>query len=62
LAFAGIPETSTWTMLALGFLGLGYTGFHHARREARVIDQAMKQASNAWSRNDKSPTLWPSRV
>jgi hypothetical protein len=24
---SGVPETSTWAMMALGFAGLGYVGF-----------------------------------
>jgi hypothetical protein len=29
-----VPELSTWAMLLLGFLGLGYTGYRNARRRA----------------------------
>jgi hypothetical protein len=30
---SGVPEPSTWAMMALGFAGLGYAGF---RRNSKV--------------------------
>jgi hypothetical protein len=29
---SGVPELSTWTMMALGFVGLGFTGYRAKRR------------------------------
>ena len=28
----GAPEASTWVMIALGFAGLGYAGFHRSKK------------------------------
>jgi hypothetical protein len=36
-ATATIPETSTWSMLALGFVGLGFVGFRQPRRVPRSL-------------------------
>lgn len=30
---SGVPETSTWTMIALGFAGVAYGGLYRGRRE-----------------------------
>jgi hypothetical protein len=34
---AQIPETSTWTMMGLGFLGLGLAGWRHKNRASRAV-------------------------
>ena len=34
---SAVPETSTWAMLALGFAGLGYAGFHRNHKTAISI-------------------------
>ena len=34
---AAVPEPATWAMLALGFAGLGYAGFHRGRKTAISI-------------------------
>jgi hypothetical protein len=31
LTILALPEPSTWTMMAIGFVGLGYTGYRRAR-------------------------------
>ena len=31
---AGVPEPSTWAMMLIGFAGLGFAGWHAARRSA----------------------------
>jgi len=33
----GIPETATWTMMVLGFAGLGFAGFWKSRRAPSTI-------------------------
>jgi hypothetical protein len=35
--FAAVPESSTWAMMALGFVGLGYRASLNPRRAARLI-------------------------
>ena len=35
-----VPEPSTWAMLLLGFLGLGYAGYRKASRDRRVFPRA----------------------
>jgi hypothetical protein len=30
-ATGGVPESSTWAMMLLGFAGLGFAGYHKAR-------------------------------
>jgi MYXO-CTERM domain-containing protein len=32
----GVPEPSTWTMMALGFAGLGLAGFRSRRRSVPI--------------------------
>ena len=32
LSGAVVPEPSTWAMMLLGFAGLGFAGYRHARR------------------------------
>jgi hypothetical protein len=32
IASAPIPEPSTWAMMALGFAGLGFVGWHSSRK------------------------------
>jgi hypothetical protein len=32
LSGAVIPEPSTWAMMLLGFAGLGFAGYRHARK------------------------------
>ena len=32
----GAPEPSTWTMMALGFAGLGFAGYRASRKTASV--------------------------
>jgi hypothetical protein len=32
-----IPEPSTWVMIALGFVGLGYAGFRQKRQTPRCL-------------------------
>ena len=32
-----IPEPTTWTMLLLGFAGIGYASFHKARRSISIV-------------------------
>ena len=34
---SAVPEPATWAMLALGFAGLGYAGFHRGRKTAISI-------------------------
>ena len=34
---SSVPEPSTWAMMALGFAGLGYAGFHRGRKTATSI-------------------------
>ncbi|MCK1642967.1 hypothetical protein IVA95_36770 [Bradyrhizobium sp. 157] len=36
VAVSAIPEASTWTMLILGFAGLGLAGYRRARRSAAI--------------------------
>jgi len=31
-----VPEPSTWAMMVLGFLGLGFAGYRSARKKALV--------------------------
>jgi hypothetical protein len=31
-----IPETSTWMMMAIGFVGLGFAGYRKAQRKNLV--------------------------
>jgi hypothetical protein len=33
---SSVPEPSTWAMMLLGFLGLGFAGYHKARRRVAV--------------------------
>jgi hypothetical protein len=33
----GVPEPTTWAMMALGFAGLGYTGFRRAKKSRIAI-------------------------
>ena len=38
--FAAVPEPSTWAMMAIGFVGLGFAGYRaslNPRRVARLI-------------------------
>jgi hypothetical protein len=37
LTGAVIPEPSTWAMMLLGFAGLGFAGWRHARQASRAI-------------------------
>jgi hypothetical protein len=33
---AAVPEPSTWAMMLLGFVGLGYAGFRKARARSTI--------------------------
>jgi hypothetical protein len=37
VSLVSVPEPSTWTMMALGFAGLGFAGFRGGRRRAIAI-------------------------
>jgi len=37
LLVTGVPEPSTWAMLALGFTGLGFAGYRKARRNGATL-------------------------
>lgn len=35
-AVSGVPESSTWAMMALGFAGLGFAGFRTSRKSVSI--------------------------
>jgi hypothetical protein len=34
---AAVPEPSTWAMMLLGFVGLGYVGYRQAKTSAAAL-------------------------
>lgn len=34
---AAVPEPSTWIMMVLGFVGLGYAGYRHTAKRAEAM-------------------------
>jgi hypothetical protein len=34
---SGVPETSTWAMMLLGFAGLGFVGYRTSRKNAAAL-------------------------
>ena len=40
IAFRPIPEPSTWTMMLLGFAGLGFVGYRTSRKAAAISSAA----------------------
>ena len=37
LLVTGVPEPSTWAMMALGFAGLGFAGYRKAQRKGAAL-------------------------
>jgi hypothetical protein len=60
----GRPEPSTWAMMLLGFMGLGYVGYRRARAGHATLAAQTSLLTGLsmfrWRGNASSPTSGPS--